>query len=168
MHTYKFNESVKIVNLGDVHRGNKNCNTKLLKKNIDYILANDDVYWVSTGDLLEVALKSSKSSCYDSSSLDDETDDLTKELSPISHKCLGFVRSNHHNRLYKDSGLSLDRCWQRGSGYLTSVPVPSSKLPAAAVPISLSCTMVPVGDPLGIRLTGLWFWHRIGWRPTSI
>lgn len=109
MQTYKFDQSVRIVNLGDIHRGNNNCNTQLLKKNINFIRDNDDVRWISTGDLLETAIKSSKSSCYEASTPEEELDALAAELEPIRHKCLGFVASNHHNRIKKESGLNLDK-----------------------------------------------------------
>jgi len=34
---------------------------------------------------------------------------MATELAPIRHKCLGFVASNHHNRISKEVGLSLDK-----------------------------------------------------------
>lgn len=109
MLTYNFDGSVKIVNLGDIHRGNKNCNTKLLKNNIDIIASTEGMYWVSTGDMLETATKNSKSSCYEAYSPEEELEFLAEELVPIRTKCLGFVASNHQDRVYKEVGLSLDK-----------------------------------------------------------
>lgn len=107
--SYKFKNDVSIVNLGDIHRGNNNCDTNLLKKNIKRIAENDNVYWVSTGDMLETAIKSSKSSCYEASTPQEELETLTEEIKPIRKKCLGFVASNHQDRIKKDVGLSLDK-----------------------------------------------------------
>jgi len=107
--TYQFNEPIDIVNLGDIHRGNKNCDTNLLKKNIQKIADTGNMYWVSTGDLLETAIKSSKSSCYESSTPEEELEALAHELEPIKEKCLGFTASNHQNRVRKEVGLSLDK-----------------------------------------------------------
>ena len=57
MRTYQFDKPVSIINLGDIHRGNNNCDTDLLKKNIQIIADNPHIYWVSTGDMLETAIK---------------------------------------------------------------------------------------------------------------
>ena len=106
---YHFDNDIKIFNLGDIHRGNNNCDTNVLKKNIQRINDNPGFYWVSTGDLLETAIKSSKSSCYEASTPEEELDALSLELKPIRKKCLGFVASNHQNRIKKEVGLSLDK-----------------------------------------------------------
>ena len=71
---YRFGESISIVNLGDVHRGNNNCDTGLLNKIVNYIRDHSHVYWVSTGDMLETALKGSKSSVYEASTVQEELD----------------------------------------------------------------------------------------------
>jgi hypothetical protein len=105
---YQFDHGIAIMNLGDVHRGDKNCNVKLFHKAIETIANDDKMYWVSTGDILNVALKTSLSDCYKSKSLSDELKSIKEELSPIASKCLGFVGSNHHRRLETLTGLSLD------------------------------------------------------------
>ncbi|HAR37915.1 MAG TPA: hypothetical protein DCS09_04695 [Porphyromonadaceae bacterium] len=109
MQTYQFSHPVDIVNLGDIHRGNNNCDTNLLRKNIQQIADNPNMYWISTGDMLETAIKSSKSSCYEASTPEEELDALSLELEPIRLKCLGFTASNHQNRIKKEVGLSLDK-----------------------------------------------------------
>jgi len=112
---YKFENDISIVNLGDIHRGNNNCDTALLKKIINHIHGDKNTYWVSTGDLLETAVKSSKSSCYESSTPEEELEALSEELRPIRKKCLGFVASNHQNRIRKEVGLSLDKVLARSA-----------------------------------------------------
>jgi hypothetical protein len=106
---YKFNDGISLVNLGDIHRGNNNCDTNLLKKNISIIKDDPAMYWISTGDLLETAIKSSKSSCYEASTPEEELEALSAELEPIKNKCLGFCASNHQNRIKKEVGLDLDK-----------------------------------------------------------
>lgn len=105
---HTFHHDVELYNLGDIHIGNENCNIKFLKKIIAEIEANPNAHWVSTGDLLEVATTSSVSSTYKADSLQTELDRLCVLLKPIAKKCLGFVASNHHRRLEKETGLSLD------------------------------------------------------------
>jgi len=105
---YNFDGRVKILNLGDIHLGDHNCDKKLLEKAIEYIFDNDDAYWLSTGDILNCATTHSVSSGYDSDSLNVEYNEAISLLSPISDKCLGIVSSNHHYRVEKDTGLNLD------------------------------------------------------------
>lgn len=106
---YTFVDSVKIYNLGDVHRGNATCDSDLFKKTIQFISQEKEAFWVSTGDLLEVALKNSKSDVYSAMNPEKEYESIIKELDPIKDKCLGFVESNHHGRFKKDTGMSLDK-----------------------------------------------------------
>lgn len=105
---YDFSSDIQVVNLGDVHRGDETCDVKAFLRDIEYIRSHENCYWVSTGDLLNVALKSSKSNVYTSMSLTKELGIIRKELEPIAKKCLGLVASNHHARLEKDTGLDLD------------------------------------------------------------
>jgi hypothetical protein len=116
MQTHQFDRAIRLYNLGDVHYGSHLCDEPLLKKLINTIAADDSAYWVSTGDLLDAALKNSKSSVYESCSPEEELDGLTSLLQPIQSKCLGFVASNHHNRVQREVGISLDRVLADRSG----------------------------------------------------
>lgn len=108
--TWNFDQDViSIVNLGDVHYGNPQSDRKGFQRVVDMIKDNENMYWVSTGDLLEVALIDSAGDVYNSQSLQTELDELVKILEPISHKCLGIVGSNHHDRLARKTGLNLDQ-----------------------------------------------------------
>lgn len=108
MATYEFKNTIRIFNIGDVHRGNACCDTDFFNKTINYIKSEPDAYWVSTGDLLEAATKNSKSDTYEALNIQEELNIITEELNPIKYKCLGFVASNHHNRINNEIGLSLD------------------------------------------------------------
>lgn len=105
---YTFPGSINLYNLGDVHRGDHACNDALFRKIIDIVERDPVGYWISTGDLLNVALRNSKSNVYGSMSLEDEMSVLLEELEPIAKKCLGIVKSNHHARFDKETGMSLD------------------------------------------------------------
>jgi hypothetical protein len=106
---HKYDHTVSVFNLGDIHRANHCCNSSFLSKTIRRIADDPNAIWVSTGDLLEVALKTSVSSVYEAQTVQREMDSLADELQPIKEKCLGFVASNHHNRVDKETGISLDR-----------------------------------------------------------
>lgn len=105
---HSFGGDISLVNLGDVHRGDDACDTAALYRVIKQIEQDPDTYWFSTGDLLNVALASSKSSSYSSMNLDEEMEALTREIRPITSKCLGLVSSNHHLRVEREIGMSLD------------------------------------------------------------
>ncbi len=117
---WHFDSDVRIVNIGDLHRGNKQCNAKFFQELVIKIAADKNTYWLSTGDLLEVGLSNSASGSYNCLTVDEELDLLTQELEPIKDKCLGIVSSNHHNRLKKTTGMSLDTrlCKEIGIPYL--------------------------------------------------
>jgi len=107
--TYRFDGDVTIVNLGDLHRGSNYCDNTLLNRHIKRIADDDSIYWVSTGDMMETAIKNGKSSPYQAMSPEDEAERLSEEIQPIAGKCLGFVASNHPNRIKKEVGLSFDK-----------------------------------------------------------
>jgi hypothetical protein len=105
---YCFEHPLNLYNIADVHRGNRGCDEVFFHKVINAIYDDTFAYWVSTGDLGEVATKGSKSESYGALSPESEIDLLQDELLPIADKCLGFVYSNHHKRTYKEGGLSFD------------------------------------------------------------
>jgi len=106
---YKFESGIKLFNIADVHRAHPNCDDDFLHQIIEMIKNDPNAYWVSTGDLGELALKDSKGDVYEAGSPQWELDVLTSELGPIADKCLGFVHSNHHVRVQKASGVNFDK-----------------------------------------------------------
>lgn len=109
LYTFRIDKpQVKIINIGDVHYGNPQCDREGLRNIVNQIETHDNYYWISTGDLLEVALEGTKGDIYRSQSLQTELEEITKVLAPISSKCLGIVGSNHHERLERKAGLNLD------------------------------------------------------------
>ena len=107
--SYRASGDIIIYNLGDLHRGHQGFNYELWLKILDAIKSEPNAFWVTTGDLFEVALIGSKGDPYGSMAPESEFYALAKELAPIAHKCLGGVDSNHHARFEKASGMSMDR-----------------------------------------------------------
>lgn len=101
-------EEIKLYNLGDVHYGSRFCERDKFLKVVEMIKNDDNAYWVSTGDLLEISLASSKIYDYEALGTQRELRELTEILKPVSHKCLGITESNHHKRIEIVSGLNLD------------------------------------------------------------
>lgn len=107
---YQFPSTIELINIGDLHRGDDACDVDLFYRVVDYISNNPNVYWVSTGDILNTAIRSGRhSTVYNSLSLQKEYDFAINEFHPIAAKCLGVVSSNHHARVYNSVGISLDR-----------------------------------------------------------
>jgi hypothetical protein len=105
---YHFEHDMEIINLGDLHRGNQAHNRSLFYKVVDYIASNSHVYWLSTGDLFEMALKEAKGDVYNSMGPGQEWKSLELELRTIADKCLGLVASNHSVRFERAVGMSID------------------------------------------------------------
>jgi len=114
---HKFTHDIRLYNLGDIHRGNTNCSEKFWLQTIKAIEDDSSSYWISTGDLLEVATRHSISDVHSAMSTQEELDLICSELSPIKHKCLGFVSSNHHHRIDKNTGVSLDKMLAAEAGF---------------------------------------------------
>jgi hypothetical protein len=100
METYNFNGDVYVVNLDDLYLGSSFCDVRGVDKAIDCRLKNENVYWVSTGDTLDINFKQSKTFDYEGMSVGKEM--AVKMLEP---KCLGVVGSNHHCIVEKEIGL---------------------------------------------------------------
>ena len=122
---YKFDNTISIVNFGDLHLGDRCCDKKAVYSVAKQIEQDDSLYWLSTGDLLNVALKQSKSDVYSSMSVKEELDELLEMVEPIKGKCLGIVGSNHHHRFENEVGLNLDETISALSGipYLGEIAV---------------------------------------------
>ena len=110
---HSFPGNILLFDIGDVHRGDSACNVDPFKKVVSHVQNISNAYWISTGDLMNVALKNSKSDVYNSDSLQKEYEALLSELAPISKKCLGIVKSNHHSRFDRETGMSLDKLLAR-------------------------------------------------------
>lgn len=106
---HHFNIPIRIFNVGDLHRGDYACDVALWHKIRNEIANSPDTYWLSTGDLLNMATKNSITGPYKSMSPAEELKIFCEEAAPIAHKCLGFVGSNHHRRVDKEVGLSVDK-----------------------------------------------------------
>ena len=117
---HSFDHEIKLYNLADVHRGHELCDSDFFHRIIDDIRTDPHAFWVSTGDLGEIALKNSKGNVYESKSPQWELETLVEELTPIASKCLGVVFSNHPKRIQDVSGLEFDKilCDRLGIDYL--------------------------------------------------
>ena len=83
------NNEFQIMVLGDMHIGDDLCDIKLIKETIDYVKNTKNCYVILNGDLLNNALKTSKSDVYkETMTMEEEQDLLIDLLKPIKNKIL--------------------------------------------------------------------------------
>jgi hypothetical protein len=93
--------------LGDMHIGDELCDLELIKETIDYIKKTKDCYCILNGDLINNALKTSKSDLYkETMSIADEQDLLIELLTPIKNKILLMATGNHERRTEITAGIN--------------------------------------------------------------
>lgn len=104
---YTFDTEIEVLVIGDVHIGDKECDTKLVNKTIDYIKAHDNTRLVLNGDLLNTAIKSSVSFEHGAMSPKSEYRMLVDLLTPVKEKIIGVVSGNHDDRITKETGIDI-------------------------------------------------------------
>lgn len=97
----------KIIVLGDMHIGDELCDLELIKETINYVKANKDCYVILNGDLINNALKTSKSDSYlEQMTIEEEQDLLIELLMPIKDRILVMASGNHEYRTELTAGIS--------------------------------------------------------------
>lgn len=99
---------IRIVPLGDVHRGSAQFNEKMFLETVKFIEQNDDVYTLLMGDLIDNALKTSKSDVYAAvEKPQDSMQWVIDHLRPIASKILACTSGNHEDRTNREAGMDL-------------------------------------------------------------
>lgn len=121
MHTVKVDLSENLTKvyidiLSDLHIGDPLCDLENVKARINKIAKNEECYAILNGDLLNMALKDSKSDVYSSFSPMEELELLIELLAPIKDKILCVQTGNHENRTVKSTNIDTTRlvCKQFG------------------------------------------------------
>lgn len=93
--------------LGDMHIGDELCDLDLIKQTIDYIKNTKHCYCILNGDLINNALKTSKSDSYkEQMTIEEEQDLLIDLLMPIKNKILVMASGNHEYRTSLLAGIN--------------------------------------------------------------
>ena len=99
--------SFQLVVLGDLHLGDPLCDMEAITETIEYARTNKNCYVILNGDLINNALKTSKSDTYkESMSIEEEQELLIKLLLPIKDKILVMASGNHENRTSLLAGIN--------------------------------------------------------------
>jgi len=100
--------NIKIYTLSDMHIGDANADLPTLRMIIDFIKNTPECYCILLGDILNTALKMSKSDIYSEALSLSEAQKLALELLlPIKDKILAMTPGNHENRVWKEVGVDL-------------------------------------------------------------
>lgn len=93
--------------LGDMHIGDPLCDLELIKHTIDYAKKTKNCYVILNGDLMNNALKTSKSDSYlETMTMEQEQDLLVELLYPIRDKILVMATGNHEHRTSLLAGVN--------------------------------------------------------------
>lgn len=100
--------NIRVYVLSDVHLGDPNCDMVTLKKIIDTIKNDPNMYCILLGDILNTALKTSKSDIYSETLSISQSQKLAVELlTPIKDKIIAMTPGNHENRVWREVGVDL-------------------------------------------------------------
>lgn len=100
--------NIKLYVLSDVHIGSAECDLNLFKKTIEFIKNTPDMYVILLGDILDTALKTSKTDIYSEVMTIADAQKLAIELlTPIKDKIIGMTPGNHENRVWRETGIDL-------------------------------------------------------------
>lgn len=100
--------NLKLYVLSDMHIGDANADISTLKKIIQFIKDTPECYCILLGDILNTALKNSKSDIYSETLNIMDAQKLALELlSPIKDKIIAMTPGNHENRVWREVGVDL-------------------------------------------------------------
>lgn len=100
--------NIKLYVLSDTHIGDPNCDITTLKTIIEFIRTTPNMYVILLGDILNTALKNSKSDIYSETLGIMDAQKLALDLlMPIKDKIIAMVPGNHENRVWREVGVDL-------------------------------------------------------------
>lgn len=99
---------IRIILLGDVHRGSREFNEKLFLETVELVRTTPDLYVILMGDLIDNATKTSKSDSYLATERPNESMQwLIEKLDCIKDKILACTAGNHEDRSEREVGMDL-------------------------------------------------------------
>lgn len=97
----------RLIVIGDVHVGDGLSDLKLFEKTIRYVKNTPNCYCILNGDLMNNALKNSKSDIYAATmTIEEQQEYLIKTLMPIRDRILVISTGNHERRTMRDVGIN--------------------------------------------------------------
>ncbi|WP_300924653.1 metallophosphoesterase [uncultured Clostridium sp.] len=100
--------NLKLYILSDLHIGSAEADLNTLKQIIQFIKDTPECYTILLGDILDTALKNSKTDIYSSTLNIADAQKLAVELlTPIKDKIIAMTPGNHENRVWREVGVDL-------------------------------------------------------------
>lgn len=100
--------NLKLYVLSDVHLGSAEADLSALKQIIQFIKDTPECYCILLGDILDTALKNSKTDIYSETMSIANAQKLAVELlTPIKDKIIAMTPGNHENRVWREVGVDL-------------------------------------------------------------
>lgn len=97
---------IEIIPFGDIHKGDTHIDERSLILARNYVLEKDNRFIIVNGDVINLALKFSKSDSYgESMSPMAQIESICKYLAPMKERILIILPGNHEERLYKETGV---------------------------------------------------------------
>lgn len=108
---------IQIMPLSDLHVGDPHSNMDLIKSNIARIQADENMYCILAGDLMNTAIVGSKSDSYGETMRPSEQLETCYDLfAPIVNKILCITPGNHEARITRTAGTDMTRLFARELG----------------------------------------------------
>lgn len=110
-------KEIIIIPISDTHDADPYSNQKYIDERIKFIEETPNAFTLLNGDLMNMALKNSKSDVYaDKYSPDEQLDRCIDRFYPIREKILGVTEGNHERRISKDTGIQITKRFARELG----------------------------------------------------
>ena len=101
-------KELEIVPLADLHIGDKLSDIQLIKERVEYVRANENVYCLLNGDILNNSTKTSVGDVYSETLTPmEQLTEAVKLFEPIKDKILCVTNGNHEARTWKNDGIDL-------------------------------------------------------------
>ena len=98
----------RIYILSDLHLGSAHHDKQTREQFFEEVQAEENRYLIVNGDIINNAIKHSKSDIYSETINPDEAVSKTVELlEPVKDKILVIIDGNHEDRTYRESGISI-------------------------------------------------------------
>jgi len=103
----QYNE-IRVYILSDLHLGSAHQDEERTEQFFDEVLAEPNRYVIVNGDLINNAIKHSKSDIYaEELTPEQAVEKLVELLEPIKDRILVIIDGNHEDRTYRQSGISI-------------------------------------------------------------
>ena len=99
-------KTIGVIPIGDTHIGEEQADIQAVKDVIKYVLENDNRYAILNGDLMNIALKSSKSDVYSDTMKPSQQLEYTARLfQPLADngRILAIGTGNHEDRVLRET-----------------------------------------------------------------